>query len=129
MLSGEDVTAVIDIGSIEPQPIEGILKIKSALSEYFLWRVFPKGVKNLKITYTYGTVDGDMPADIKQVVKMLAAVSVLDMIEGRTGGGDLTTEGWGRIYGTMGKYTKIRQRLMQKADYILRTYSTGIVSA
>lgn len=126
LVSGEDVTAVINPASIDKILAEGILKVKSGLSEYFNWRIFPKGEDNLKITYKYG---GTITGDIAMAVKKLVCSTILDNLEGSTGGGDLSTQGFSRNYGEMGKYTNIRKRLNSQAMAILNRYKTAVVGA
>lgn len=126
LVSGNDIDTTINIASLELISRAGILKVKSGLSEYYNYRIFPKGNDNIKVTYTYG---GTCPADVSQAIQKLTAVIVLDQIEGRTGGGQLSGQAYNRQYGNMGKFSNIRKRLNQQAHAILRRYSTGIVGA
>lgn len=127
LVSGNDIDTTINIASIEIIPRSGILKVKSGLSEYYNYRIFPKGNDNIKVTYSYGTVD--VPADIARAMVMLTAIKILDHMEGCTGGGQLTGQAYNRMYGNMGKFSNIRKRLNQQAMTILRRYSTGVVGA
>lgn len=126
LVSGNDIDTTINIASLELITRAGILKVKSGLSEYYNYRIFPKGNDNIKVTYTYG---GTCPADVSQAMQKLTAIIVLDQIEGRTGGGQLSGQAYNRQYGNMGKFSNIRKRFNQQAHAILRRYSTGIVGA
>ena len=125
LVSGNDIDTVINVASLVVLPREGILKVRSGLSEYYNYRIFPKGNLNIQVTYTYGYTDP--PKDIANAIKKLAAILVLDNIEGRTGGGQLSAQGYNRNFGNMGKYTNIRKRFNQQAMAVLRRYSTSVV--
>lgn len=124
LVSGTDIDATINLSSIQLIPEEGTLKVKSGINQYYNYRVFPKGEKNIKVIYKIG---GTLPDDIKETIIYLTNIKMLAYIEGRTGGGDINTQGWSRNHGNMGKYTNIRNTLNQDAMAILRRYSTGIV--
>lgn len=125
-VSGNDIDTVIQMDSIQLEPERGVIKIKSGLSEYYNYRIFPKGNDNIQVTYNYG--NAAPPADIFQAITKLAAVLVLDNLSDRTGGGDLSTQGWSRTYSQgMGKYGNIRKRFSNQAHAILRHWHTGII--
>lgn len=85
---------------------------------------FPKGEKNIRIKYTYG---GEMKPDVKRACVMLIASVALGFIGSSTGGGSLNVQGYGRNYGTRGKYNDIRSDFERWAYAILRRYQTGMV--
>ena len=126
LVSGNDIDTTINIASIVVLPKPGILKVKSGLSEYYNYRIFPKGNDNIQITYTYG---GECPPDLFRAIVMLASIIVLDQLEGRTGGGQLSGQGYSRQYGKDGKFTNIRKRLNVRAHSILRRYSSAVIGA
>ena len=127
LVSGNDIDTTINIASLQLIADEGILKVKSGLSEYYNYRIFPKGNNNIKVTYTYGFATP--PADVFIAICKLTAILVLDNLEGRTGGGQLSTQSYNRQYGNMGKFSNIRKRFNQQAMAILRRYSTVVVGA
>ena len=127
LVSGNDIDTTINIASLEIIYGRGVLKVKSGLSEYYNYRIFPKGNDNIKVTYSYGTYD--IPPDIFQAISMLTAIIVLDQMEGRTGGGQLSGQNYQRQYGNMGKFGNVRKRFNQQAHAILRRYSSSVVGA
>lgn len=85
---------------------------------------FPKGIKNIRVKYTYGA---EMNPEIKRACVLLLASFALGFIGGSTGGGSLNVQGYGRNYGSRGKYTDTRQEFDRWAYSILQKYSTGMV--
>lgn len=126
LVSGNDIDTTINVAAIEIIPRSGILKVKSGLSEYYNYRIFPKGNDNIKVTYTYG---GECTKDLFRAIVKLTAILVLDQLEGRTGGGQLSGQTFNRQYGNMGKFTNYRKRLSQQAMSILRRYSTAVIGS
>lgn len=126
LVAGNDVSGVVNLASVFLIEREGILKIRSGLSEYFEYRTFPRGVDNIRVTYTYG---GSCPDDIFEAIVMLTAVHVLKQLEGRSGGGQVSGQSYGRQYGNMGKYTNIRKELSRDAGAILARYTSAVVGA
>jgi hypothetical protein len=125
LISSNDIDISIDIKEIDTIPGAGILKIRSGLSEFYnFYRIFPKGNDNVKVTYKVG---GECPADVAVAIKKLAAILVLDQMEGRTGGGQLSGQSFNRTYGNMGKFSNIRKRFSNQAHAILRRYSTSVI--
>ena len=116
----------LSITRIEEQPLEGIIKIRTSQETDYIRRNFPHGDKNVKIVYT---VSANCPIDVKHALTKLTAILVLDMIEGRTGGGALTVKGFSRNYGKWGKYNNPRMRWSAQAIDVLRRHSTGLVGA
>ena len=53
LVSGGDVLGVVNIAAMELIGPSGLLKVKSGLSEFYNYRVFPKGHNNIKVTYTF----------------------------------------------------------------------------
>lgn len=95
--------------------------------------IFPKGNKNIKVTYKYGFNDFLDPAtsttlnDIKEAIKFMVAKQILIQIGARTGGGNVSTQAWSRDFGPRGKYTDIINNLDSMAYEILSNYWTGVV--
>ena len=126
LVSGEDVSGTINLGDLQLIPEQGIIKVKSGLSEYYEYRTFPKGNLNIKVQYTYG---GSPSPELMRSVKLLECVNMLTLLEGRTGGGDLTVQQFSKSYGNMGKYTNIRKQLYKQALYIIRKYGTIVIGS
>ena len=119
---GGDSDALFDLSSVELIAAEGIIKRKYSSINYRS-RLWPKGEKNIKVTYKYG---GSIANDIEMALKKLACIEMLGLIEGRTGGGDLSVQNFGRGYGNRGKYTNIRNDFSRKALFTVRKYSTAV---
>jgi len=118
--------------SIELNQAEGVIIKKVLMSEGDIKSVFPKGNKNIKITYKYGTenfIDSESNelVDIKEAIIYMTCKQILIQIGARTGGGSLSVEAHSRNYGTRGKYTDIINNLDQMSYEILRPYFTGVV--
>lgn len=118
---------VLNITNVYVLHGEGVLKAKRNVTEAWLMPIFPKGDKNLEVTYTYGYDESTCPIDIKQACKYLLASSVLSNLEGRLGGGDLGIKDYTKSYGDRGKYTFHRNDLERKANVILQKYMTRVV--
>ncbi len=99
---------------------EGILKAKANFNESTYIPIFYRGTKNIRIQYSYGY--SDYPQDVFDAVSMLVAEQALTFIGNRTGGGDLSTQGYSRSFGKSGKYTHMRRQLARDAYAILKKY-------
>lgn len=118
----------VSAASIELIATEGILKARTNAGESMtLSRTFPRGTDNIKITYTYGY--DTCPDDIYDAILYLAAEQALGQLANRTGGGDISTQGWSRSWGGRSKYTHERNDLRRQAIEIIRGYMTGVVGA
>lgn len=106
---------------------EGIVRLSNNFSEGVRGPLFPKGSKNILVTYKYGTAD--YPEIVKSAIKNLVAAKMLNLIGARTGGGSLSTQAFNRSFGTHGKYSDIRKELVSSAYSYLRKYMTGVVGA
>ena len=114
-----DVTTLVLIAS------EGIIKVRRNFEESTLVDpIFPRGRRNIQVTYTYGFAD--FPAPIKEAVAYLTAEAALGNIAARTGGGDLSTINYNRSFGDRGKYTKIRADLARWGHSLLSEYWTVV---
>lgn len=125
-VQGEEYTSRIDNTSyvlIGGGMLRSLMGFTQGMYIYKLW---PKGKKNIKVTYKYG---GVIENDVKQAIKKLTCVAMLENIEGRTGGGALTVQSFSRNYGNTGKYHNIRMQLGRKAMALLRKYMTGVVGS
>ena len=124
LVRGSDFLSFINLDAIDVNAAEGSLKARTRVSEGYYFSIFPRGENNLRITYQYGSA---LNTDLFQAVLMLACCSVLEQLEGRTGGGSITTEGWSRDFGNMGKFSNIRKKLHMKANSIMRDYSSAVI--
>ena len=106
-------------------PDEGIIKSTGTFESFPFLTVFPRGINNLKIKYSYGHTT--FPADVREAVTCFAAVMVLNFIGSRTGGGNLSAQGIGKTYGNRGKYTDIIVQLERYGHTILHKYTTSVV--
>ena len=122
---GSNNISILNLGNIEVVQSEGILKAKRNYEESFYLPVFAKGDYNIKVTYTYGYVT--CPADVAEAITYLCAWSALNFIGARTGGGSLSTQGYSRNYGELGKYTDILRSLQAQAHAILSPYMTSVI--
>ena len=118
---------VINVNSIQVIAEEGILKARYDFREDNWRPIFARGIDNIRIVYSYGYDDFDDVPDIKESVLYLMAEKGLGLIANRTGGGDLSVQGWNRSFGTRGKYTHIRNELARDAYAILHDHMTGVV--
>lgn len=112
------------INSIELIAAEGSVKVKTDYNEGIYGPIFRKGDKNIKVEYTYGFAD--YPARVSRAIKNLVAAKMLNIIGNRTGGGDLSVQAHGRSYGKAGKYSHIREELVQSGYSLLKKYMTGV---
>lgn len=120
---------VLNLSNIETIYDEGILKAKGLVEDIpgnnYL---FPRGVDNIKVTYTYGD-NGNIPDDLAQAIVYLACERLLGHVEGMTGGGAPSGVSYTKAYGARGKYTNIRNDLARLAMGIIRQYMTGVVGS
>jgi hypothetical protein len=110
-------------------PDAGILK--GVRTEYLLsnnYPIFPRGNRNIRVTMSVGYAANAIPVEIAEVIKYLTAEKMLANLEGRTGGGDTNIQGYGKSYGSMGKYTNMRNDLTRSALSLLAPYFTGVSS-
>jgi hypothetical protein len=102
---------------------EGILKAKSNFNDSSYIPIFYRGTRNIQVIYQYGYAT--IPADVNQAICALVAEQALASAASKTGGGDLSGEGYSRSFGKSGKYTHERRRLTREAMADLRGYMTG----
>ncbi len=126
LVRASDIIGTISLSSFELNSDEGFLKAVSNFSEGIWSVLFPKGDKNIKVTYTIG---GTLTTRLNTIVKKFTCISMLDLIEGRTGGGSLGVQAFNRNYGDKGKYTNIRGRLNKAAVVLLRKFQTGVTGS
>jgi hypothetical protein len=110
-------------------PDAGILK--GIRTEYLLsnnYPVFPRGNRNIRVTMSIGYAANNIPDDIAAIIRCLTAEKMLANLEGRTGGGDIGIQGYNKSYGSMGKYTNMRNDLTRQALSLLAAYFTGVSS-
>jgi len=124
---GGDNQRVLSLANVELLADEGSIKAKRNAVETWMMPIFPKGQKNLKITYTAGYEPEDIPVDLCEAVKLLACDTILSFIEGMDGGGDVSVQAYNKSYGNRGKYSNIRNELQRMANAILRRYQTGVI--
>jgi hypothetical protein len=109
--------------AIQVIPDEGILKAKANFNESTYIPIFYKGTRNIVIVYTYGY--STMPSDVQEAITCLCAEKALAMVGSKTGGGDLSGQGYSRSFGKSGKWTHMRRELAREGLATLRTYMTG----
>jgi hypothetical protein len=127
LVSYNDVDTRLGIGNVVLLKDEGILKAVGVFENYPYISIFPKGQNNVKITYTYGFATP--PNEIKEAMTNFCAEQALGLIGNRTGGGDLTTQGYNRQYGSRGKYTIIRNDLARQGHALIQPYITRVIGA
>lgn len=113
---------VFNMNNVEIDRSEGIIKAKRNYNETYIRPYFPKGTKNIKVTYTIGYDPGDLPGQLKEAIIYLTCEQLLGFIEGMSGGGDIAVTGYSTRYGVRGRWTTIRDDLTRKAGSILRDY-------
>jgi len=117
----------ISLTAIELIAAAGIIKsIRSFDTALYQRPLFPRGNKNIYVSYTAGYAT--IPNDLNDAIIMLAAEMALSLKANRTGGGNLSVQNWNRQWGDMGKYTHIRNDLKRQAHSILKRYFTGVAS-
>jgi hypothetical protein len=123
---GGDVYSRIDIGSVDVISEKGILKAKVGIPEFYDYTIFPKGNNNIKIKYNVG---GALTNEVRKAIIKLCCIVILNNIEGRTGGGDLTVQGFSRSHGKAGRYHNIRSRLHAEAMYVISRKASSVVGS
>lgn len=119
----------IPLSAIEVLPM-GVLRVRATNLDTFtsfapLW---PKGVDNIKITYTAGFTD--YPADVREAIMLLASADLLGQEEARAGGGiSLSVVNWSKSYGPRGRFGTRRNDMVAQASALLRRYRTSVVGA
>lgn len=106
---------------------EGLLKARYNFNESYIDPVFPKGTRNILLTYRVGYDSVDIPGDINELIAYLTLIEVFSWIESRSGGGNVSSEGFTRQYGDLGKYGNIRKQLMKKCNTIIRNYRSFVI--
>jgi hypothetical protein len=140
MLPDKNILELVDVTYVNTQTVyapslsnfiligeEGILKAKYNFNESFVRPIFPKGTRNIKIMYKVGYNDQDIPKDLNELIGYLTVIEILTWIEGRSGGGNVQSEGFNRQYGDIGKYTHIRRQLAQRCNPMIRNYRSYTV--
>ena len=116
----------VAVDAIELIGNEGILRsLEATIIEATTIPVFPKGKSNIEVTYTYGYTE--LPPLLQTAIKYFVAEGMLGFIADRTGGGNLSTQGWNRTWGERGKYTNIRNDLARKGLAAMKPFMTGVV--
>lgn len=87
--------------------------------------IFRKGEQNIKVVYTIGALN----AELEELILYQLAKICLNHIATRTGGGDLSTQGYSRNYGNRGKYTHLINELDKQSAEILSHYNSGVVGS
>lgn len=104
--------------------------VKAVRSEYIVGAqtpAFPRGDKNIKITYTIGYETDEIPIDLQEAVLYGTTEKALSFIAGRGGGGDVSVSGYSKSYGNRGKFTDIRNELARMMDACLHGYKIHTV--
>jgi len=102
---------------------EGILKAKSNFNDSSYIPIFYRGQKNIQVIYQAGYAS--IPGDINEALCCMVAEQALASAGSKTGGGDLSGEGYSRSFGKSGKYTHERRRLAREGMALLKSYMTG----
>ena len=126
LVRGSDISGAISLSSLELITDKGIIKARSGYPEYYIQKIFPAGQNNIKVTYKIGSA---YPTDLMLAVKMLTAIAVLQNISSRTGGGDLSVQGFSRNYGGMGRYTVIIKQMDKRAHNIISKYRSSVIGS
>ena len=121
--------ANVNISSVIVIPEQGILKARHSNEDlYAFYPIFPRGNRNIKITYTIGYET--LPEDLKEAVILFTCDVVLGFVGARTGGGDsFSIQSYNRHYGDRGKYSDVRKEFVRQAMFILQKYMTSIVGS
>ena len=125
-VSGADITGSISLGAVELIADKGIIKATSGYPEYWGTKIFTKGQNNIKVVYKIG---GTLTTELALAVKKLMCILALDNIADRTGGGNLTVQGFSRNHGDMGRYTTMRKRLNNQAMEILNRHKSAVIGS
>jgi hypothetical protein len=121
-----NVAGQISLSSFVLIADEGVIKaLKNNFSLDSQIPVFPKGEQNIRITYRAGY--GTIPGDLNEAIKYLVCEKILSFLEGRSGGGNVSIQGYSRDYGERGKYTNIRNELTRLAMACLDDYLTAVL--
>ena len=123
-VNSDSVNGDISLSTIEFISSLGILKAKGNISQGQYFTMFPKGQDNIKVTFKSG---GSIPGDLGLALKKWVCCNMLTLIESRTGGGDISTQGWSRNFGPMGKYTNIRLNWNRQIQATIKRYSSSVV--
>jgi hypothetical protein len=126
LVRGSPYVAAFLTESFELLP-EGILKLAYPIEGYVnagnYISVFPKGTKNLKVTYKIDVSNDDR---VCRAIVLLASEMVLNEIGNRTGGGSISIQGFSKNYGDRAKWTSFKKDLTRRAYSLLRSFLTGI---
>lgn len=119
----------VSIENIELMSAEGLLKAKHNFEEiYGLYPIFPRGNKNIKITYTLKRPLDD--ASIHEAIILLTCDVILGFIGSQTGGGpSFSMQSYSRNYGDRGKWTDVRREMVRQAYGLMRPYMTGVIGS
>lgn len=119
-------TWVFNLSNVELITDEGIIKAKRNFQETWIKPYFPKGNKNIKVTYTVGYAGSSIPDDLSEAIIFLTAEKILGLIASRCGGGDISIQAFSKSYGSRGKFTDFRNELARMGMAICRTYMTYV---
>lgn len=118
-------TGYVSTNYIEVLQNQGMLRAKGNVNLDNTVPYFPRGNKNILVTYTYGYAD--YPADIKEAIIYLVSEKILSQIANRTGGGSIGAQGFNRNFGERGKYDNARTEFSRDALSIIKRYCTGVI--
>lgn len=124
LIAAYNIIGPFSMNSLILEPNEGLLICRGNVMEGIYLSYFPRGERNIAVTYTYG---GVLPDDLAMAVKKLLCASILKQLSSRTGGGDLTVQGFGRRYSNQGKYGIYIKQLTSDGMMIMRRYYSGVV--
>lgn len=114
-----------DFTKFELEPETGIIRLEGYETHRTFEYVFPRGRRNIRVTYTYGFAD--FPDDIHEAMVLLTCELVLGHLASLTGGGDLSMQSFSRNFGPRGRYSHIRDEFSRQAKSILASYKSGVI--
>lgn len=118
----------IPVSAVEVIGDQGILRVRAVNLEAFtfLAPIWPKGLNNIKLTYTAGFAD--YPAGVRRAIALMAAARILGHEAAFTGGGTSTgMQSFNRSYNSRGRHGEFRSELIYEARSLLRPYKTSVV--
>lgn len=125
-VNGNNIIGQIDVGSIVIVSREGILKSRASFDEVSVQPLFPRGKYNIVFDYTV-TLPTDVNDSMCEAVKYLLCEQVLGHLAGRTGGGNVSVQGYNRDSGKRGRWSNERNDFARMAHALLSPYF-GIVT-
>ena len=122
-----DSSQEIDLNAYQLIAEEGVIKAIKAVSYLSSsFAGFPKGNKNIKVTYNAGYDSDDLPVGLATGILYLTTEKTLDFLADRCGGGNTSSSGYSKDHGPRGKYTNIRDMLARMGWSLVNDYFTSV---